>query len=83
MPRFALGVEAPSSYAAFMVELEKSKDPVRLSFLQALLTDAGIESSIFDQESPWPGVLPGRLMVDAEDLAQAKRIIAQAPPAYP
>ena len=62
-----------------MIELEKSSDRVRLSFLTALLKDAGIECAVFDVESPWPGVFPGRLMVADEDAARARRIIAGAP----
>ena len=65
-----------------MVELEKTSDRVRLSFLQVLLADAGIESFIFDDQSPWPGVLPHRLMVADEAADQARRIIAEAPAAY-
>ena len=63
-----------------MIEVEKSKDPIRLSFLQALLADAGIESELFDAQTPWPGALPARLMVADEDAARARALIAEAPP---
>lgn len=64
-----------------MTELEKTNDRVRLSYLQALLSDAGVESFVFDDLSPWPGVFPGRLMVADEDAAGARQLIAEAPPA--
>ncbi len=62
-----------------MVELERTRDPVRAHALQAALKDAGIESFIFDQAAGglWPGAIPVRLMVDAEDEAQAKRVLKE------
>lgn len=65
-----------------MIELEQTNDRVRLCFLQALLTDAGVETFVFDDLSPWPGVFPGRLMVADQDAARARAIIAGAPPAF-
>jgi hypothetical protein len=63
-----------------MVELLKTSDPVRLSFLRAVLHDAGIESVVLDTGagSLWGDAIAPRLMVDDDDLAQAKRVIAQA-----
>ena len=65
-----------------MVELTKSTDPVRMSFLQAVLADAGIESFLADAgaASLWGSAIPTRLMVDAADLARARRLIADAEP---
>jgi hypothetical protein len=63
-----------------MVELIATSNPVRLSFLRAVLTDAGIESAVFDAGagSLWGTAIKSRLMVEEDDLAQAKRIVADA-----
>ncbi|MBK8158609.1 MAG: DUF2007 domain-containing protein [Rhodospirillaceae bacterium] len=65
-----------------MRELVRSGDPVRLSFLTALLADAGIESLILDTHSSVMqgslGILPQRLMVADEDLAQALAVLIEA-----
>jgi len=59
-----------------------SNDPVRLSFLAALLMDAGIESMLFDQHA---SVMEGsitaierRLVVAAADESRARRVLAEA-----
>jgi hypothetical protein len=63
-----------------MVELLNTSDAVRLSFLRAVLADAGIETQVFDAGagSLWGAAIASRLMVDEDDLAQAKRLIAEA-----
>ena len=61
-----------------MIELLETSDPIRLSFLRALLTDAGIESFVFDSEGPWPGAIPIRLMVSADDEAAARAVVEGA-----
>jgi len=63
-----------------MIELVSTSNPVRLSFLRAVLTDAGIESAVFDAGagSLWGTAIKSRLMVDEDDLAQARRVIAEA-----
>jgi len=63
-----------------MIELIKTSNPVRMSYLRAVLKDAGIESSVFDAGAGtlWGTAITARLMVDEDDLAQAKRIIADA-----
>lgn len=65
-----------------MVELLHTTDPVRLSWLRALLADAGIEAVILDEGagSLWGSAIARRIMVDEDDLAQARRILAQAEP---
>ena len=65
-----------------MVELVATSDAVRLSWLQAVLADAGIENEVWDSGagSLWGSAINQRLMVDEADLAQAKRIIAAAEP---
>jgi hypothetical protein len=65
-----------------MKELLRSNDPVKLSWLQALLSDAGIESIILDQHmSVLEGSLPllqRRLAVIEEDYLQARRVLLEA-----
>jgi hypothetical protein len=63
-------------------ELIRSNDPVRLSWLTALLSDAGIEAVVFDLHvsilEGSIGALPRRLMVDSDDFTQACRILRDA-----
>jgi hypothetical protein len=63
-----------------MIEVLKTSDAVRLSFLRAVLKDAGIESAVFDAGagSLWGTAITSRLMVEEDDLNQAKRVIAEA-----
>jgi hypothetical protein len=63
-----------------MVEIERTLDPVRLSVLRSVLTDADIEHFVFDTGAGglWQGAIPVRLMVRDEDLELAQRAIAQA-----
>ncbi len=65
-----------------VVELLGLNDPVKLSFLEALLRDGGIESFIFDQHmSVLEGsasAIPRRLMVSDGDAARAKFILREA-----
>ncbi|WP_303981975.1 DUF2007 domain-containing protein [Dongia mobilis] len=65
-----------------MRELVRSGDPVRLSFLTALLADAGIESLILDTHSSVMqgslDILPQRLMVADDDLVLAQAVLVQA-----
>jgi hypothetical protein len=58
-----------------LIELLVTSDPVRLSFLQSLLADAGVESFVFDGEGPWLGAIPSRLMVSSDDEAAARRVL--------
>ena len=66
-----------------MVELVATSDAVRLSWLRAVLADAGIETQVWDAGagSLWGSAIDQRLMVEEADLAQAKRILAVAEPA--
>jgi len=63
-----------------MIEVLNTSDAVRLSFLRAVLKDAGIESAVFDAGagSLWGTAITSRLMVDEDDLNQARRVIAAA-----
>lgn len=59
-----------------------SNNPVRLSFLTALLADAGIEAIVLDGHTSVlegsAGAIPRRLMVKTDDFPQACRILREA-----
>ena len=59
-----------------------SNDPVRLSFLSALLRDAGIETVLLDGHVSVMegsiGAIPRRLAVLAEDEFRARRVLTEA-----
>jgi len=65
-----------------MRELLRTTDAVRLSWLVALLADAGIEAVVFDTHTSILegsiGAIPRRLMVLADDEAAAIRILKDA-----
>jgi hypothetical protein len=63
-----------------MIEVLKTSNAVRLSFLRAVLKDAGIETAVFDAGAGglWGTAISARLMVDEDDLALARRLIAEA-----
>lgn len=70
-----------------MKELLRTTDPVRLSWLTALLSDAGIEAMVADTHTSILegslGVLPRRLMVPAEDWARARTVLEEAGESLP
>ena len=59
-----------------------SNEPVRLSFLMALLRDAGIGCMLLDGHASAVegsiGAIPRRLAVAAEDEARARRVLREA-----
>jgi hypothetical protein len=64
-------------------ELTRTNDLVRMSFLRALLTDAGIAFDVFDSnmnvvEGGNAVLLAPRLMVASEDYDRAKRLLRDA-----
>lgn len=65
-----------------MKELLRTNDLVRLSWLEALLSDAGIECLVLDQHTSLVegsiGAIQRRLMVDDRDLPRARILIAEA-----
>ena len=65
-----------------MIELLRITDPVRLSWLVALLADAGIEAIVLDTHTSILegsiGAIPRRLMVDGDDADLAVRILREA-----
>ena len=65
-----------------MVELLRTNDPILLSWMTALLADQGIPAVVLDAHT---AVLEGsvaaiqrRLMVGRDDVAQARRLMADA-----
>lgn len=69
-----------------MVELLRTNDMVRLSWLRALLVDANIETVVLDTHvSVVEGsimAIPRRLMVDDDDIANARRVLDDAGESY-
>lgn len=69
-----------------MRELLRSNDIVKISWLQALLADSGVETIVLDTHTSVIegslGILPRRLMVANDDFAQACRILDQAGEGY-
>ncbi len=65
-----------------MKELLRTNNPVRLSWLQALLSDSGIESLVLDHHTSLIegniGAIPRRLMVADRDLVRARALLSQA-----
>jgi hypothetical protein len=65
-----------------MQELLRTNDPVRLSWAQAVLADAGIDSLVLDQHTSLVegsiGAIPRRLMVAAPDHDRARALLAAA-----
>jgi Putative prokaryotic signal transducing protein len=64
-----------------MTEVERVRDPVRLSALRAILTDAGIDSVVFDAGMGGlfgGGVVQSRLMVSDDDIEMARHVLEQA-----
>jgi hypothetical protein len=65
-----------------MRELVRTNDPVLLSWLVALLADAGIEAVILDRHTSLLegsiGAIPQRLMVAMEDEIPARRVLREA-----
>ena len=69
-----------------MVTLLRTTNLVRLSFVQALLSDSGIETEVFDSNisalEAGISAFPRRLMVDKLRLLDAKTILADAGELY-
>ena len=65
-----------------MKKLMATNNPVLLSFVEALLKEARIEYMIADQHISITegsiGLFPKRVMVDDDDLAQARRVLKLA-----
>jgi hypothetical protein len=70
-----------------MKELLRTNDPVRLSFVEALLSAAGIESVVLDQHTSIIegsiGAIQRRIMVEDRDHGRARRLLSEAGEATP
>ena len=70
-----------------MEELLRTNDVVLLSWLEALLTDAGIHAQVLDTHMSIlegsVGALPRRLVVHDDDAATARHILDEANIAHP
>ena len=65
-----------------MIELVRTNDAVIISFVESLMRDAGIACFVADQNMSILegsiGLLPKRVMVDAEKAGAARRILKDA-----
>ncbi len=65
-----------------MIELIRTNDPVTISFVEALLRDAGIDFLVADQNMSIMegsiGILPRRVLVPDDDQDAARRILIDA-----
>ena len=65
-----------------MKELISTNDAVIISFVEALMRDAGIADFVADQNMSVLdgsiGILPRRIMVDADEIDRARSILADA-----
>jgi Putative prokaryotic signal transducing protein len=65
-----------------MEELIRTNDLVLISFVEALLRDAGIDSLVLDQNMSVIegslGVLPRRVLVPSNRAAEARRLLTDA-----
>lgn len=63
-----------------MREVIRTNDPVLLSFVEAVLRDAGIDAVVVDQNMSVLegsiGVLPRRVLVSDDDFAAARGLVA-------
>jgi hypothetical protein len=75
-------IGAPEKGSSNVRVLVTSNDPVRLSFLTALLADAGITSVMLDAHTSAIegsiGAIPRRLMVATEDELRARQVLREA-----
>jgi len=65
-----------------MKELVRTNDAVVISYIEALLRDAGIQFLVADQNMSVMdgslGILPRRVLVEEERIAEARSILAAA-----
>lgn len=70
-----------------MKELLRTTDPVRLSWLSALLADAGIDATVLDTHTSVLegsiGAIPRRLVVADSDWSRARAILGEAGESLP
>lgn len=72
----------PNALKGSMREIVRTNDPVLISWLQALLRDAGIQPVIFDTHTSVlegsAGAIPRRMMVVDDEYEAARRTLEDA-----
>jgi hypothetical protein len=75
-------IGAPEKGSSNVRVVATSNDPVRLSFLTALLADAGIAATVLDAHTSAVegsiGAIPRRLVVAEKDEWRARQVLRQA-----
>jgi hypothetical protein len=65
-----------------MREILRTNDPVVLTFVEALLRDAGLRAVVADAHMSSVegsiGILPRRILVEAQEWARARRLLNEA-----
>lgn len=65
-----------------MIELVRTNDLVLISFIEALLTEAGVAFFVADQHMSAVegslGFLPRRILIDADESERARRLMRDA-----
>jgi hypothetical protein len=65
-----------------MREILRTNDPVVLTFVEALLRDAGLGAVVADAHMSSVegsiGILPRRILVETQDWARARRVLNEA-----
>jgi hypothetical protein len=65
-----------------MEELLRTNDAVLISFVQSILTEAGIEHAVFDQNMSIIegslGILPRRVLVETSRASEARQLLVDA-----
>lgn len=71
-----------AAYQEKMEELLRSNDPVTISFVESLMREAGIGVLVADQNMSIMdgslGILPRRILVEADRIDEARRILRDA-----
>jgi hypothetical protein len=65
-----------------MIELVRTNDLVLISFIESLLAEAGLRFFVADQHMSAIegslGFLPRRILIDGDQLEQARRLLSEA-----
>ena len=63
-----------------MIAILTTTDAIKLTAIQAILADAGVDAQVFDSAAGglWRAIIPMRLMIDDADRAPARRALREA-----